>query len=272
MLRTVLTIVGLLTLAAETLAAEPVPITACGQAVPAGRIGVLMNDLACPPWGVCYPACPGPSCFQPLQPIVTCRATAECPDPPNNNCAAPPGEDLNVGLYMGRGARLQMNGHTISGSYFGIISGTPGPDGGVYESGSMRITGPGAIIDTESAVQFPLSLKVEGITVQDNKGGLAALRMKAKDVVSTGNQGGLGAEKAVKAVGITATGNGFGVASNGSIRIANSTITGNTSADIASVRAPRVRAVTCETSFSLVPAAIGYGYDLGAPWGVCSND
>ena len=115
-------------------------------------------------------------------------------------------------------------------------------------------------------------MKVEGITVQDNTGGLAAGRLKAKDVVATGNRSALSAEKVVKAVGLTATGNGYGVASNGSIRIANSSVTGSTSADIASVRAPRLRGVSCETSFSLVPAASGNGYDLGPPWGVCSND
>ena len=147
MSRTAMLLGLLLGVVAETRAGVSVSVTTCGQVVPPGARAVLANDIACPPWGVCYPSCvpPNPGCSQPLQPVVTCRSTAECPDPPNDNCASPPGIATSVGIYLGKGARLAMNSHSVSGAFIGIVSGNPQGTG----AGKMQITGPGSIFGNQ---------------------------------------------------------------------------------------------------------------------------
>src|SRR5262249_60666699 len=154
MLRTASIIVALWAMVAESQARGTVAIPACGKAVPPGYKAVLMNDIACPPWGVAYPprACPPPGVpCQPIQPPIACRAAAECPDPANDNCFPPPGKSGTIGLVLGRGARLEMNSHSLSGSYYGLLSGTFDSYGTLVSAGSMTIKGPGAIFGTQQA-------------------------------------------------------------------------------------------------------------------------
>jgi hypothetical protein len=65
---------------------------------------------------------------------------------------------------------------------------------------------------------------------------------------------------------VTATGNGSGLVSGGTLTVVDSSVTGSTSADIASVRRPRLRNVTCETSVQILQSL------PEPPWSVCSND
>jgi hypothetical protein len=268
MSRSALSIVMLVGFVAETMAGGTMSVTTCGQVVPPGTTAILAKTIVCPPWGVCYPACVqgDPACFQPLEPVVTCRSTAECPDPVNDNCAFPPGVSTSVGIYMGKGAWLQMNSHSVSGAFIGILSGTASGTG----SGKMKITGPGAIFGNQQGVVYPTSLKVAGVSLHDNvlTGISATKRVRLENVVGRNNGILAGAAKRMTAKRVTATGNGIGLGSGGSLIIADSSITGSTSADIESVRRPRLRNVVCEKSAQLVLPQ----NTLGPPWGVCSGD
>ena len=263
MSRPALSIVMLLGFVAQTMAGKNMSVTTCGQVVPPGTIATLTRTIVCPPWGVCYPCA---ACTQPLQPVVTCRSTAECPDPANDNCAFPPGASTSVGIYMGQGAWLQMDHHSVSGAFIGILSGTASGTG----SGKMTITGPGAIFGNQQGIVYPTSLKASGISLHDNvmAGIVATKRVRLENVVGRNNGMLAGAGKRLTATGVTATGNGIGLASGRSLAIANSSITGSTSTDIESVRRPRLRNVVCEKSAQLLlPQNV-----LGPPWGICSND
>ena len=268
MSRAVLSIVMLVRFVAETMAAGTMSVTTCGQVVPPGTTAILAKTIVCPPWGVCYPPCAqgDPACLQPLQPVVVCRSTAECPDPANDSCAFPPGVPSSVGLYMGRGAWLQMNRHSVSGAFIGILSGSSSGVG----AGKMKITGPGSIFGNQQGVVFPTSLKASGISLHDNAqiGISATKRVRLADVVGKNNGVLAGAGTRIMATRVTATGNGIGLGSGRSLTIADSSITGSTSVDIESVRRPRLRNVVCETSAQLLLPQ----NTLGPPWGVCSND
>jgi len=268
MSRSALSIVMLVGLVAKTMAGGTMSVTTCGQVVPPGTTAILAKTIVCPPWGVCYPPCVqgDPACFQPLQPVVTCRSTADCPDPVNDKCAFPPGVTTSVGIYMGQGAWLQMNHHSVSGAFIGILSGTASGTG----SGKMKITGPGAIFGNQQGVVYPTSLKASGISLHDNVmvGIVATKRVRLENVVGRNNGTLAGAAKRLTAKGVTATGNGIGLGSGRSLAIADSSITGSTSVDIESVRRPRLRNVVCETSAQLLLPQ----NTLGPPWGVCSND
>jgi len=267
MSRTPLLVALFLALVAQSRAGVSVSVTTCGQVVPPGARAVLANDIVCPPWGVCYTTCvPGnPACFQPLQPVVTCRSTAECPDPPNDNCAFPPGVTTSVGIYLGKGARLDMNSHSVSGAFVGIASGAPDGTG----AGKATISGPGAIAgNSAGGVLYATTLKLVGVTLRDNVNVGAGWgdRVILQDVTGSGNGALALARKKMTAKGVTATGNGVGLASGGTLTVVDSSITGSTSADIASVRRPRLRNVTCETSVQILQNM------PEPPWGVCSND
>jgi hypothetical protein len=268
MSRTALLLGLLLAVVAETRAGVSVSVTTCGQVVPPGARAVLANDIACPPWGVCYPSCvpPNPGCFQPLHPVVTCRSTAECPDPPNDNCAFPPGTTASVGIYLGKGARLAMNSHSVSGAFIGIVSGNPQGTG----AGKMQITGPGSIFGNQYGLQYASTLKVEGVSLHDNVhfAMWGSGRVTLEDVVGSDNGALAIAAKRMTARRVTATGNGTGLVSGGSLSVADSSITGSTVADIASVRRPHLRNVVCEKSLQIIPLQS----TTAPPWGVCSND
>src|SRR5262245_37686037 len=268
MARSALCIAMLLGLVAEVMAGGTMSVTTCGQVVPPGMTAVLDKTIVCPPWGVCYPPCVqgDPGCLHPLDPVVPCRSTAECPDPVNDSCAFPPGVSTSVGIYMGKGAWLQMNRHSVSGAFIGILSGTASGTG----SGKMKITGPGAIFGNQQGVVYPTSLKISGVSLHDNvvTGIAATKRVRLTDVVGRNNGILAGAAKRLSATRVTATGNGIGLGSGRSMAIAESIITGSTTVDIESVRRPRLRNVVCEKSAQLVLPQ----NTLGPPWGVCSED
>src|SRR5262249_47901766 len=156
--------------------------------------------------------------------------------PANDSCAFPPGVPSSVGLYMGRGAWLQMNRHSVSGAFIGILSGSSSGVG----AGKMKITGPGSIFGNQQGVVFPTSLKASGISLHDNAqiGIAATKRVRLENVVGKNNGILAGAGKRIMATGVTATGNGIGLGSGRSLTIADSSITGSTSVDIESVRRP----------------------------------
>jgi hypothetical protein len=263
MSRSALSIVMLLGFVAQAMAGKTMSVTTCGQVVPPGTIATLTKTIVCPPWGVCYPCA---ACTQPLQPVVTCRSTAECPDPVNDNCAFPPGVTSSVGIYMGKGTSLQMNSHSVSGAFIGIVSGNPAGTG----SGKLKITGPGAIFGNRQGIEYATNLKVSGISLHDNvyAGILGSKRVRLEDVVGKKNGLLAGAVKRITAIRVTATGNGAGLGSAGSLTIVDSSITGSTIVDIESVRRPRVRNTVCGTSAQLLLRQ----NTLGPPWGICSND
>jgi hypothetical protein len=268
MSRSALSIVMILGFVAQTMAGKTMSVTTCGQVVPPGTTATLTKTIVCPPWGVCYPACVqgDPACFHPLQPVVTCRSTAECPDPVNDNCAFPPGVTSSVGIYMGKGASLQMNSHSVSGAFIGIVSGNPSGTG----SGKMKITGPGSIFGNQQGIVYPTNLKVSGISLHDNAyiGISGTKRLRLENVVGKNNGVLAGAGKRITAIRVTATGNGAGLGSAGSLTIVDSSITGSTSVDIESVRRPRLRNTVCGKSAQLLLPQ----NTLGPPWGVCTDD
>jgi hypothetical protein len=92
-------------------------------------------------------------------------------------------------------------------------------------------------------------------------------RVRLENVVGKNNGLLAGAAKRITAKNVTATGNGTGLGSGRSLTVADSSITGSTSADIESVRRPRLRNVVCDKSAQLLLPQNA----LGPPWGVCRN-
>jgi hypothetical protein len=268
MSRSALSIVMLLGLVAPAMAAKTMSVTTCGQVVPPGTIATLTKTIVCPPWGVCYPPFVqgNPASSQPLQPVVTCRSKAECPDPANDNCAFPPGVTSSVGIYMGKGAWLQMSSHSVSGAFIGIVSGNPSGLG----NGKLKITGPGSIFGNQQGIGNPTNAKVSGISLHDNAviGISGSKRLRLENVVAKNNGVVAGFVKRITAIKVTATGNGAGLGSAGALTIVDSSITGSTSVDIESVRRPRLRNTVCGKSAQLLLPQ----NTLGPPWGVCTND
>ena len=272
MLRTASVVVAMLAMVGESRAGGTVAITTCGQKVPAGYKAVLMNDIACPPWGLCYPpspcAPPGVPC-QPIQPTVGCRAPTDCPDP-NDNCFSPT-ITPSFALLLGRSARLEMNSHSISGSYYGLLSGTMDAYGTIVSAGTMTIDGPGEISDTQQAAGA-VTVKADGISLHGNHYGLNASRIRARNLSGSANGVFLIAERSLKASSVTVAGGEAGVISFGTARIIDSTITGSAGGDIETVRRLRVRNVVCDHSYQLVTTGTPGQFALGPPWGICSDD
>jgi hypothetical protein len=162
-------------------------ILRCGQSVPAGQISVLQVDLNCP-------SLPG-SCT--MDQSISCMSQADCPptSPLPNLCST-------AELAIGRNATLMMNGHTVSGQRWGLIT------------DSATITGPGDVTAPgTTAIVFPgKRLRLSNLVIHDSGAGIEASfggQIQATDLVVRDNDlGGIDNSRAVTGTNITVSNNG----------------------------------------------------------------
>ena len=274
MLRTVSVVSFLVVvLAGAAGRAVTVSISTCGQTVRTGETGVLTTDIVCPPWGVCYPACATPPC-SPLVPSVPCRSDAECPTPGSDVCDFDVPGSLTVGVNVEPGARLEMNGHSVSGAAFGVSD-----YNGVFTTHTrVHINGPGEVFGTREAIRVLYgNPRVVGVVVRDSVFGILGESVRSLDVQATNNHVGVSVFRRLSAQRLTATGNReFGIVSYRSTRLADSVVTGNdptgAGVDLATELRPRLRGSRCGLSAELVETGVPGIYAPGPPWGVCAND
>lgn len=245
--------------------AGAVDVTSCGQIIPARQTADLIADL-------------------------------DCPDAPSSGTL----QELS-GIYLERGARLHLNGFTLSGEVYGVGC-----------EGTCTIEGPGTIRDFAEGVVSYGTTKVENVVFQDSNGyaihvygektlkaedvtvldhdglvAMAASRMKAKNVTIERCWYGIITLKTLVATGLTVRDCGQRAIGAGTVRgkdltvvdnagigiiaskiiLADSVVTGNdtgsTGIDLQSARAPKLTNTTCELSADA---------DTGTPFGVCSED
>ena len=222
-------------------AAGAVDVTECGQVIEAGQVAQMRNDLQC----------------------------ATGPDSPFSA----------LGVYLQPGAKLQLNGFTVSGdgTGTGILCGSPGA-----RFRPCKIEGPGEVrafyagincggcrIAVRDAafrgnlygIYIPLAgwLVARHVVASDNiRAGIWAQRVRAAHVEASNNgEFGVSANGSLRLKRLTATANGapgvVGGRSRG--RILNSVVTGNDTAgdgyDIVSVGPVRLTGTSCGRSGQL---------------------
>jgi len=229
----------------------PVQVTSCGQAVPRNAHAILMNDL---------------------------------------DCTGFTGGLANDAVSLGKGASIDLQGHTIIGSSFGIVCWELCDDGSgaCSDSGARCEITNGTITGTASDGIAGDVVTVRNVTLSNNGQGIGGYRkVTVVDSVVTGN-GRYGVEATSVVVdGSTITGNAIlGVRAgrmnaNGQFThgaaIRNSTVTGNgtlpecgtlggpSCADISSFRRPKLRHTVCDTTIAPGPVP-----GCGRHWCVCS--
>lgn len=271
-------------------------VTTCGQIVPPGEAGVLLNDLDCS--------------AEPAGSDGITLGRKSSLDLQGHTLVTPPhsNEAQNGGVrcaFGERKCRTNRDGitkckypagtcHVFSSSGTGSITG----DSGVLSHRHLRIEN--VTIDVYGTAIFAHgNLVASGVTVDSGVGGgITANKMTLSNVTAsntndfgiitllgevrgtnvtvTGNaRGGIRAGK-VKIIGLTATGNGGaslspvgGGVHAGHVTLTDSVVTGNTlvgaPVDIASGSLPRLLGTTCGTSRN-------YRSSTDEPWGVCADD
>jgi hypothetical protein len=253
--------VAVVALAAPAAALD---VTQCGQAVPSGMTGELAVDLDCPT------------------------------DLPSGSLA-----ELSA-VYLEPGARLRLNGFTLSGRDVGVgCSGVCAVEGpgtirdfpvGVLSYGMTRVrdvvfreNGQSAVyvlgvrtlratnvtvLDSSGLVAVVAHrLRAEGLTIDRCWYGIIATTMTGSDIAVTGcGQRGIGAER-VRASGLHVVDNaGVGLWSE-RVVLFDSVLTGNDTLgagiDLRSDRVPRLVGTACGRSER---------GETGASWGVCQDD
>jgi hypothetical protein len=256
---------------------SPLPITTCGQHVARWQVGVLQNDVQCPPSLVCTPGCPDIAlpCGDPYVPTISCHATcgadgrctsAECPNA-TDLCILRPGGSFVVGIDVEAGGEVDLNGHTLADAYYGIVSFSLG-----RVIGRETVQGPGSVTGSHVALSAgkltasDVTLSGNGLSIGSENG------VKLTNVSITGGDSGVFASNGGKATNLTVTGAGSGIYSNRGFRLTDSSVTGNT-VDITTFRVPRLVRSACDVSVRLVrdmsdPSTL----DPAGPWGICSAD
>jgi hypothetical protein len=256
---------------------EPLPITTCGQHVAKWQVGVLQSDIQCPGSFVCRPGCselfPCDTQYQPTisctpdcsGPDHNCRST-DCPNPVTDFCILPKDGDYVRGIQVEPGGEVDLNGHTLSDAYLGIVSNGLGK-----RLGKVTITGPGTITGSQVAIGTG-KVTAENVTLTSNETAVSASTFKLTNVAVTGGSYGIFTSRGGKATNLSISGTTYGVTSLRNVRLVDSTITGN-GLDIVTLRTPRLLRSTCDASARLVQnAAQPSNYDITGTWGVCAND
>ncbi len=253
--------------------AAEIAVTQCGQTVPRGSRGVLMNDLDCGrKWGTCQGTVPGGAC----------SSAADCADPVNDSCDGPyPMPESAAGVFVQPGAHVELNGHSIRNVWAGIASATPPP--GRSTSAGVKIHGPGSILATRDGVTVGKG-HLDGFAIHDSLWGAFGGKLVLQDMDTSGNRVGIvvdasGSRPAVHALRVTSDSNqyaGLFSFSPGRVLIKSSHLTGNGTDDIMTLAAPRVVQTVCNASTGLVIQSCGpncYSFlPNNQPWGVCSGD
>jgi hypothetical protein len=274
--------------------ARALDITACGQVVPAGDVGVLQADLDC---GGSWASCFGDA-------ALACAQNPACTD---TGCG---------GFLLRDQATLQMNGHTVAN---GVVV-CP------YKiSRTCSVVGPGSVVGGYGVAAFGNLNVSGGLDVHDGIVGInvhkgkvslqdvtvsavsnyAAIQIYGKLQVTnvTSNGSGVGVfvdgtllgtglttndnddegvevTKRMDVTGLTATGNGVGepdgnggILSFGTVKLTDSQVTGNffhgtQPRDLYTRHKPRLFNSTCEHSAKWLPH---FGTTF-INWEVCSQD
>lgn len=135
-------------LAAPAAAAPPIPISSCDATVPARRTGVLTGDVQCKRF--CTDA-----------PTVEC--TPGCPLDPEDSCKGRT-------ILLGRGAKLDLAGHTIVGSYNDNAITCFDEKAG----GTCTVVGPGTVQSTKGSaiVAGSMNIRVRDLLMTGSYGAL----------------------------------------------------------------------------------------------------
>lgn len=258
--------------AAVAHAVVEVEVTTCGQIVYRGQAGKLTADLDCGvQWGTCQAcATAGPEWCPQIQPVVPCSGHSDCPDPNVNACdgGAYP---TSVGVYLEPGARLYLNGHSISRAQIGISGrrpdGTSGPQ-------RIRVYGPGTVSKSREAVYVSNGWFSDGATFTDSIYGIVGGKIRIKDVNTSDNVIGVSTFDSLRATGLTSDDNRYvGIVSYMGARVSSSHVTGNDVVDITTELRPRANGTVCDHSAALEETSQPGIYDpVGPPWGICSGD
>ena len=258
--------------AAVAHAVVEVDVTHCGQIVYRGQAGKLTVDLDCGVvWGTCVAcATAGPESCPQIQPVVPCSGHSDCPDPTVNKCEGgtwPP----SVGVYLEPGARLYLNGHSISRAQIGLsgrrADGTSGPQ-------RIRVYGPGTVSKTREAVFFYNGWVSDGATFTDSLYGIVGSKIRIKNVDTSDNVIGVSAFDSLRATGLTCDDNRYaGIVSYMGARVSSSHVTGSDVVDITTELRPHASNTICDHSAALEETDEPGIYEpVGPPWGICSGD
>lgn len=235
----------------------------CGMTVPDGETVVLQADLACE--GL------------PIAVTLGRQSTLDL-----NGFTLIAGEDM-VGIYCAESACTVLSSAAAPGvidgedvGYYGLVSNLqPGglapirklvvdnvvirdfESAGMYAAfrGKSRLSrlsvsgcgGPGII--GQKMVLDDLTVTGNGLDPLQSGDGIAASHVSGANVTATGNaDSGLSVRGPVKLTGLTATGNGaFGVDVQ-ALSLKDSQLSANGSADIQSIRKPRLKSTSCDHS------------------------
>jgi hypothetical protein len=269
--------------------AAAVDVTQCGQYVAPGETGVLQGDL------VCGTAAPG-LCADCTTPTCLARVNMPCTDGADCVALGAGAQCVGVGVRLGNRALLDLNGFSIAGALGDQPAAT------VFCDGRCELLGPGEVRGGAQWGVFGRRVRASSLTVRDGPVGITARYVKLDGVIVTGNVGGVdtfrltaddcsftsntnafgargksirgtnvvasdnlyGLEaQVIRVVGITANGNMLDGVHGTRVVLDGGTVTGNGQADIASVVRPRLTGITCGSSANL---------SAGGTWGVCSGD
>ncbi len=283
--------------------ASAADVTACGQLVARGDVGVLQVDLDCTG---------GPRvCVNST--LTPCETADDCNDPVAARLCA------SLGVVVGKGATLNLNGHSIAAdgqTGYGVWCAEPngrqtgnsvpctvyGPGdvgGGALGIGSSKLTihdvsvhgariegifgadgvnaahvtvdHVGEVGGGYAGIYTAKRLQALNLTVNDNTGiGILAGSVRGTTVTANGNSGpGVQTYGQITVTGLTAQNNGeAGVYSYGGGKLVDSVVTGNPY-DLLMHARPRVENTTCDLSARLPDKA--QPVPTGT-WGVCAGD
>jgi len=204
---------------------------------------------------------------------------------------------LPVGVTLGRGARLELNGHVLSGGQQAVLAD--------FGAGHAWVDGPGAVTGAEVGITtaadgvsgrgaelrltdvdlhdndigaFADRLRLTRVTAERNLHGLASnFGLTGVDVVASDNThfGVWSAAGKIKIRRLTATNNGWygAIATQGGrVTLIDSTVSGNAPAygaiDISSSRRPSLKNVGCGRSSN----SYSVFFTGGTSWNVCADD
>jgi hypothetical protein len=208
-----------------------------------------------------------------------------------------------IGVHLGQRSRLRLNGHTITGGTFGVLT----------HAGKTEIEGPGAIVGaTEVGIAAPnnegrhqlrirdgvelsghgiaaialgqgntVKLVLEDVAIHDNPGSGTAdcsgVRIKATDVTVSRNATGICADGIVLKRTQIQDNVGVGIFSwRARPRLKDSVVTGNDAAgngwDIETTYKPNLFGTSSCGHSVVMPKFPGLPTPASPSWGVCAND
>lgn len=231
-------------------------------------VAVALLSLACRSLAVASPqVVPVTTCGQ-IVPRASIGSLAG-----NLDCTS---TDVTAAVVLNRGARLDLNGFTISGGTFGVLCGDLLASGGEL-LGKCRVVGAGGTIASSEAHGI-IARNVVATNLAIQSAGQMGIYTTAKatlyDVTITGSgSSGVRCDRGAKIVGSTITGNDeHGILSERRALLIDSTVTGNgvgqscasmRCGDLYTARKPGLKNSTCEHSWRIPPVQ---------SWGVCSLD